>query len=803
MIGRNSRGGFHTAPTAAYPPGMCRFLATVIFREWLNYIQKLSTCGMGETPAATRVRKLGLSQAFSSVNQLLASSSRRDEVQQQAPGTEPLLSMHEDKLKIITETEIDRASKEADKLGCEIPIKDGLGPDVFKKEEYDMPGELTSDEEREMPGMRRPPKGAGWWGQGPSLRTLRKGVPRDFVDGAGLCSPGRWAVKARVLPSGYLTTKLKNTLKEGLMRSFQKMKAKDPKLDLRRLLLALSKGHYKESPFDEEVVREVRGDLRILCKQGGHGDGLPKACDVVQEFEVRLIQSLLSACGDPDHYFGEWWAKGTWLGSTERKLPRTPAVFDRKIKWAKIEQVDELHSGWQTNYSSIAEHADLVEKQFAQEEAEGLMTGTTVRKALEEYGDTLNIASTGAIDKKDRTDEVRVIYYGSHGLDLNPNIKVRDQVRFPTAADAKCVMTEIGDEGGPHYSIHIDFRKAHRRVPTLREEWGRQACQIKGSAAATAQRELRHLAEAAQQARESKGHRKGQPKQRTKPRISDLPEHVLEEIIWLNIVGTFGVASAGYWWGRAGAAVFRLAHYLIALENALWALLYSDDGWIVGRTSGFEVGLLLFMFLLAVINAPLSWNKMSGGLETDWVGYYLDVRRFQVGISEARAKWCVHWLEDKATEGRMRLGELREGLGRLQFAAGPLEHLRPFLGPLYRWACVGHKYARPKLPLMIVLIMKYISGEMRRSCMSKCATKTRDLGEVFRLDAKAEGNVVAIGGWAQRKARRPRNPSGSHAALIGTMPLGHSIGGRPSGRLPPSNCLVRLSGLWFSCRRIR
>ena len=101
----------------------------------------------------------------------------------------------------------------------------------------------------------------------------------------------------------------------------------------------------------------------------------------------------------------------------------------------------------------------------------------------------------------------------------------------------------------------------------------------------------------------------------------------------------------------------------------------------------------------------------------------------------------------------MRLGELREGLGRLQFAAGPLEHLRPFLGPLYRWACVGHKYARPKLPLMIVLIMKYISGEMKRSCMSKCATKTRDLGEVFRLDAKAEGNVVAIGGWATEKGR--------------------------------------------------
>ena len=164
------------------------------------------------------------------------------------------------------------------------------------------------------------------------------------------------------------------------MKSFQKMKTEDPKLDLRRLLFALSNGHYKESPFDLEVVREVRCDLRILCKQAGHGDGLPRAGDVVQEFEVRMIQSMLSAFGDPDHYFGEWWAKGTWLGSAQRKLPRTPAVFDRKIKWAKIEQVDELHSGWQTNYSSIAEHADLVDQQFAQEEREGLMTRTTGRR---------------------------------------------------------------------------------------------------------------------------------------------------------------------------------------------------------------------------------------------------------------------------------------------------------------------------------------------------------------------------------------------------------------------------------------
>ena len=59
----------------------------------------------------------------------------------------------------------------------------------------------------------------------------------------------------------------------------------------------------------------------------------------------------------------------------------------------------------------------------------------------------------------------------------------------------------------------------------------------------------------------------------------------------------------------------------------------------------------------------------------------MDVSRFEIGVSEARAAWAVQWLEAKARERKARLGEIREGLGRLQFVAGPLEHIRPFLSP--------------------------------------------------------------------------------------------------------------------------
>ena len=53
----------------------------------------------------------------------------------------------------------------------------------------------------------------------------------------------------------------------------------------------------------------------------------------------------------------------------------------------------------------------------------------------------------------------------------------------------------------------------------------------------------------------------------------------LQDEVWLNCVGTFGVGSAGYWWSRGGAALLRVSHYCAGPSNALWALLYADDGW--------------------------------------------------------------------------------------------------------------------------------------------------------------------------------------------------------------------------------
>ena len=76
--------------------------------------------------------------------------------------------------------------------------------------------------------------------------------------------------------------------------------------------------------------------------------------------------------------------------------------------------------------------------------------------------------------------------------------------------------------------------------------------------------------------------------------------------MWVNTVGTFGVGSAGYWWGRAAGAIVRLTHYVLGHGDAIWALIYSDDGLLMGGEEWKDRSLILHLFVLVVMGVPLS-----------------------------------------------------------------------------------------------------------------------------------------------------------------------------------------------------
>eukprot|EP00972_Heterocapsa_arctica_P013818 2037897-Heterocapsa_arctica.AAC.1 len=62
--------------------------------------------------------------------------------------------------------------------------------------------------------------------------------------------------------------------------------------------------------------------------------------------------------GDPDVQVCEFTSVGVWLG-VDKRMPRTPAVFERKRKWRLDETGDEAsRTMWAENYSSAKERPE-------------------------------------------------------------------------------------------------------------------------------------------------------------------------------------------------------------------------------------------------------------------------------------------------------------------------------------------------------------------------------------------------------------------------------------------------------------
>ena len=40
---------------------------------------------------------------------------------------------------------------------------------------------------------------------------------------------------------------------------------------------------------------------------------------------------------------------------------------------------------------------------------------------------------------------------------------------------------------------------------------------------------------------------------------------------------------------------------------------------------------------MVVLKLPLSWKKLKGGNQIEWIGYALDMKRFQLGVTALRA----------------------------------------------------------------------------------------------------------------------------------------------------------------------
>jgi hypothetical protein len=77
-----------------------------------------------------------------------------------------------------------------------------VGPEAHGTKPEDSATDISSSEEAYTHRVKHK-RGQGLWGRAPPLTTKVAGKVREFADGCGLCSPGRWAPKHRIRhPSG-------------------------------------------------------------------------------------------------------------------------------------------------------------------------------------------------------------------------------------------------------------------------------------------------------------------------------------------------------------------------------------------------------------------------------------------------------------------------------------------------------------------------------------------------------------------------------------------------------------------------
>ena len=122
---------------------------------------------------------------------------------------------------------------------------------------------------------------------------------------------------------------------------------------------------------------------------------------------------------------------------------------------------------WRTNYPAVATLSAEVTEVLEDQAKRGQALKLTEHEVRSQYPN-LVIASLGA-NKKEKPGEIipaRVLHDGTNGISVNRRNRVRDQERFPTAADVKRVMREKPTIGEQSSALTADIKEAHRQVPT-------------------------------------------------------------------------------------------------------------------------------------------------------------------------------------------------------------------------------------------------------------------------------------------------------------------------------------------------
>ena len=154
---------------------------------------------------------------------------------------------------------------------------------------------------------------------------------------------------------------------------------------------------------------------------------------------------------------------------------------------------------------------------------------------------------------------------------MNTRTRLRDQERAPIAADLKRSMREKAKVDELTFALSA-VTEAHRQEPVHPDDWHYLGCQV-----------------------------------------------IPGGDVFVNTVGTFGIASASCYWSRVAGAIGRLLKYLSGHTSTSWHMLVADDyllesggPWISFWSSSLLCALCCG-WRSAIMAQDLRWETLSSG----------------------------------------------------------------------------------------------------------------------------------------------------------------------------------------------